>query len=111
MAYVKSFKGFQSAEKKAADEVTTGANPQMIKEEGVPTDPALLTQYNNLQKEKSIQIQLNTQKATQDKKVLDLQTAYDAAVTKTQAAQKNAEANQPAPAQPAAPATPAAPTA
>lgn len=110
MAYVKSFKGFQSAEKKASDEVTTGANPQMIKEEGVPTDPALLTQYNNLQKEKSIQIQLNTQKATQDKKVLDLQTAYDAAVTKTQAAQKNAEANQPAPAQPTAPAAPAAPT-
>jgi hypothetical protein len=106
MAYVKSFKGFQSAEKKASDEVTTGANPQMIKEEGVPTDPALLTQYNNLQKEKSIQVQLNTQKATQDKKVLDLQTAYDAAVAKTQAAQKNATANEPAPEQPAEPATP-----
>ena len=106
MAYVKSFKSFQNAEKKASDEVTVGANPQMIKEEGVPTDPALLTQYNNLQKEKSIQIQLNTQKAAQDKKVLDLQTAYDAAVTKTQAAQKNAEANQPAPAQLAVPTAP-----
>lgn len=106
MAYVKSFKGFQNAEKKASDEVTTGANPQMIKEEGIPTDPALLTQYTNLQKEKSIQVQLNSQKAIQDKKVLDLQTAYDTAVTKTQAAQKNAAANQPTPAAP----TPAAPT-
>jgi hypothetical protein len=106
MAYVKSFKSFQNAEKKVSDEVTTGANPQMIKEEGVPTDPALLTQYNNLQKEKSIQVQLNTQKATQDKKVLDLQTAYDAAVAKTQAAQKNATANEPAPEQPTEPATP-----
>jgi hypothetical protein len=100
MAYVKSFKGFQNAEKKASDEVTTGVNPQMIKEEGIPADPALLTQYTNLQKEKSIQVQLNSQKAIQDKKVLDLQTAYDTAVTKTQVAQKNAAANQPTPAAP-----------
>ena len=104
MAYVKSFKGFQNAEKKTADEVTTGANPQMIKEEGVPTDPALLTQYNALQKEKTLQNQINLQKANQDKRVLDLQAAYDLAVTKSQTAQKNAEANKPA--QPAAPAAP-----
>ena len=95
MAYVKSFKGFQNAEKKTSDEVMTGANPQMIKEEGVPTDPALLTQYNNLQKERTLQNQINLQKANQDKRVLDLQSAYDLAVTKSQTAQKNAEANKP----------------
>ena len=42
MGYIKNFTNFTTS-----DEVTTGANPQMIKEEGVPTDPALLTQYNN----------------------------------------------------------------
>jgi hypothetical protein len=109
MAYVKSFKGFQSAEKKASDEVTVGANPQMIKEEGVPTDPALLTQYNALQKEKESQSKINTDKANQDARVLNLQKAYDSAVLKSNAAQKNAAANQPAPTpQPAV--TPAAPT-
>lgn len=106
MAYVKSFKSFQNAEDKASQEVEAGANPQMIKEEGAPTDPALLTQYNALQKEKEVQLQLNTQKANQDTKVLNLQKAYDAAVLKSNAAQKNAAANQPA--QPAAPATPTA---
>ena len=103
MAYVKSFKGFQTAEKKVSDDISAGVNPQMIKEEGVPTDPALLTQYNNLQKEKTLQNQINLQKATQDKKVLDIQSAYDMAVTKSQTAQKAAVANQPAPATPAAP--------
>lgn len=110
MAYVKSFKSFQNAEKKASDEVEAGANPQMIKEEGVPTDPALLIQYNALQKEKELQSKINTDKANQDAKVLNLQKAYDAVVLKSNAAQKTAAANQPAPAQPAAPATPAAPT-
>ena len=110
MAYVKSFKGFQSAEKKASDEVTTGANPQMIKEDGPPVDTQLMPQYTALQKEKNRANQLATEKALQDKKVLELQAAYDAAVLKSNTAQKNAAANQPAPAQPAAPATPAAPT-
>lgn len=110
MAYVKSFKGFQNAEKKASDEVSAGANPQMIKEEGVPTDTQLLPQYNALQKEKAMQVQINNQKAKQDQRVLELQAAYDAAVTKSQAAQKNAEANKPAPETPATPAAPAAPT-
>jgi hypothetical protein len=105
MAYVKSFKGFQSAEKKAADEVTSGANPQMIKEEGPPVDTQLIPQYTALQKEKTAAIQLATEKAAQDKRVLELQATYDAAVLKSNAAQKNAEANKPAPTPP-----PVAPT-
>lgn len=111
MAYVKSFKSFKNAEEKASQEVEAGANPQMVKEDGPPTDPQLLTQYSALQKEKALQNQINLQKANQDKRVLDLQTAYDNAVTKSQAAQKNAATNTPEPAQQPTPATPATPTA
>lgn len=54
MAYVKNFKSFQNAEKKASIDINTGANPQMIKEEDVTlTDPTLkdlsakIQQYKN----------------------------------------------------------------
>ena len=107
-SYVKSFNSFQKAEEKASQEVEVGSNPQMVAEDGPPSDPQLLTQYQQLQKEKDLQIQLNQQKATQDKRVADLQKLYDAAVTKSQAVQKAAAANQPAtqPAQQPAAATP-----
>jgi hypothetical protein len=43
MSYVKSFKSFQNAEKKAADEVKAGANPT-VAEQATATQPA--TQQN-----------------------------------------------------------------
>ena len=47
MAYVKSFKSFQNAEKKAADDVEAGANP-VVAEQSTPTaQPATQTQPAN----------------------------------------------------------------
>lgn len=101
MGYVKNFKGFTKEEEKQA---AIGANPTKIEEDGAPTNPQLLSQYTALQTAKTQQNQVALQKAELDKKVLDLQAAYDKAVQADQTAQKNAEANKPAQpeAQPAA---------
>ena len=89
MGYVKTFNSFNKAEEKQA---AIGANPTKIEEDGAPTNPQLLTQYSALQNIKAQQNQLALQKAELDKKVLDLQTAYDKAVQADQTAKKNAEA-------------------
>lgn len=101
MGYVKNFKGFQKEEEKQA---AIGANPTKIEEDGAPTNPQLLSQYTALQTAKTQQNQVALQKAELDKKVLDLQAAYDKAVQADQVAKTNAEANKPAQpeAQPAA---------
>ena len=102
MGYVKNFKGFTKEEEKQA---AIGANPTTtIEEDGAPTNPQLLSQYTALQTAKTQQNQMALQKAELDKKVLDLQAAYDKAVQADQTAKTNAEANKPAQpeAQPAA---------
>jgi hypothetical protein len=89
MSYIKSFKSFQNAEKKANKEVEAGANPQMIEEDdsALLTDPALIQirdQKRNLEK------QLEQIKQQEDTKIKEL-TAKAAAATQ---AAKNAAANQ-----------------
>jgi hypothetical protein len=103
-SFVKSFKSFQTAEKKAAEEVTAGANPQMIEEDDTAllTDPALIQirdQKRNLEK------QLEQIKQQEDVKLKEL-TAKAAQSNQQAKAAQNAAVNQPA-ATPA-PATPTA---
>jgi hypothetical protein len=94
MAYVKSFKSFQNAEKKASAEVETGANPQMIKEEDVMlTDPTLKDISTKIQQYKN-QINAWEKDIETRKKALadELVKKNAAAQTAQAAAQKAAEA-------------------
>lgn len=94
MAYVKSFKSFQNAEKKASAEVEAGANPQMIKEEDVMlTDPTLKDLSAKIQQYKN-QINAWEKDIETRKKALadELVKKNAAAQTAQAAAQKAAEA-------------------
>jgi valyl-tRNA synthetase len=94
MAYVKSFKSFQNAEKKASTEVEAGANPQMIKEEDVMlTDPTLKDLSAKIQQYKN-QINAWEKDIETRKKALadELVKKNAAAQTAQAAAQKAAEA-------------------
>ena len=94
MAYVKSFKSFQNAEKKASAEVEAGANPQMIKEEDVMlTDPTLKDLSTKIQQYKN-QINAWEKDIEARKKVLADEVAKKTAAAQTAqaAAQKAAEA-------------------
>lgn len=94
MAYVKSFKSFQNAEKKASAEVEAGANPQMIKEEDVMlTDPTLKDLSAKILQYKT-QINAWEKDIEARKKVLadELVKKNAAAQTAQAAAQKAAEA-------------------
>ena len=99
MAYVKSFKGFQNAEKKASQEVEAGANPQMIKEEDVMLTDTVL-------KDLSAKIlQYETQITLWKKGIEDRKKVLGDTLAKNATAAQNAAANQTQPATPAQPTT------
>ncbi len=92
MAYVKSFKGFQNAEEKASNEISAGANPQMVKEEDVTlTDP-------NLKDLSAKILQYKTQINLWEKAIEDRKKVLADTLAKTAVASQNAAANQAQPA-------------
>jgi valyl-tRNA synthetase len=100
-SYIKSFKSFQKAEEKASQEVETGANPQMIKEEDATlTDPTLIDLNAKIQQYKN---QINTWERDIESRKKVLAEEQKKNQSATQAAQAAAQKAAEAVPQPAAP--------
>lgn len=100
MSYVKSFKSFQNAEKKAAEEVKAGANP-VVTEQSTPatqttstTQPAQQTQAPQAQAPQTPSVESNPDVIAARKAVADATANRDRVVAAKQTELEKLKADQ-----------------